>query len=352
MTVRSAWLLPTGQTREDTRLAGSTLLTPNGELTARQGVVPGGLQLTGVSAMRCTVGAGRAVVQGSAQQGPYLVAVSEPETLTIEDGDPAYARIDRIVLDVEDHAHDGSGATRALVRIIKGQASATPQEPALPASALPLYNVSVRAGASAGNGGIDWATAVGNKRYATAALGGIVPSGGFDGLYTGQYRDNGSRLERWNGTAWTEYPPVPVWRGYTPVWTTSSGANTPSYGNALVEAKYVQHGPTVHLNFRIHFGATTAFGGGGTGDNWRFSLPVQAAGLTHGIGFAELGGTTNSRLAARIRITTPSHFELEISSGRVDATAVGNTGLVDSLSPYTWASGYYLVGSATYEAAA
>ncbi|GAA4905307.1 hypothetical protein ACFPM3_30230 [Streptomyces coeruleoprunus] len=352
MTVRTAWLLPTGQTREDTRLATSALLTPTGDLTSRQGIVPGGFVLTGVSAMQCAIGAGRAVIQGAAQQGAYLVAVTEPETLTLDDGDPSYPRIDRIVLDVEDHPYDGSGATRAVVRVVRGTPAAVPAEPPLPATALPLYNVTVRAGASAGNGGIAWSTAVTNKRYPTVALGGIVPAIGFNGLYAGQYRDAEGRLERWNGTAWTAYPPAPTWRGWTPAWTTSTGAATPSYGNATVEGRYVQDGLTVHLNFRIVFGSTTNFGAGGKSDNWRFTLPVPAASALQCIGFAELNGDTSARVVARMRCTSTAFFELEISSGRPDGAPVAGTGLTDAQSPWTWAAGQSILGSATYEAAA
>ncbi|WP_175409938.1 hypothetical protein [Streptomyces sp. TRM64462] len=352
MTVRTAWLLPSGQTREDTRLATSALLTPNGELTSRQGIVPGGFALTGVSAMQCAVGTGRAVVQGAAHQGAYLVAVTEPETLTVADGDPSYPRIDSVVLDVEDHPYDGSGTTGAAVRLVQGTPAAAPVAPPKPDSAIPLYDITVRAGASAGNGGIDWATAVANKRYPTAALGGIVPAIGFDGLYAGQYRDAGGRLERWNGTAWTAYPPVPQWRDWTPVWTTATGAATPSFGNAVVEARYVQHGPTVHFTFRFVFGTTTVFGNGSTADNWRFTLPVQAAATFQAIGFAELNADTNNRAVARLRLTSTGFFELELSSGKPNATAVDFTGLTDAKTPWTWSAGDSIIGTATYEAAA
>lgn len=97
MTVRAAWLHSTGQTREDTRLTLSALLTPNGQsaaetpLRSRPGIVPGGLVLTGASAMQCSIGTGRAVIQGSdTAQGAYMIAVTSPETLTIADGDPQY----------------------------------------------------------------------------------------------------------------------------------------------------------------------------------------------------------------------------------------------------------------------
>ncbi|MFD9243560.1 hypothetical protein ACFV0D_16800, partial [Streptomyces sp. NPDC059556] len=157
MTVRAAWLHPTGQTREDTRIALSALLTPNGQsaaetpLRSRPGIVPGGLVLTGTSPMECSVGTGRAVVQGGdTAQGAYMIAVTSPETLTIADGDPQYGRIDLIELAVLDDAYDRSGATGAVIRLVKGTPAATPVAPLSgPGSAFPLYTVS---GAGGGAG--------------------------------------------------------------------------------------------------------------------------------------------------------------------------------------------------------
>ncbi|MFD9316701.1 hypothetical protein ACFWDQ_03135 [Streptomyces sp. NPDC060053] len=215
MTVRAAWLTETGQTREDTRVTLSGLLTPNAlvaeniPLKARGGIVPGGLALTGAAGgMTFTIGTGRAFVQGGrAGQGAYPVAVTEPESLTIDDGDPTHQRIDLVELVVLDSAYDGTADTVARVRLVKGTPAATPQQPVGPdGSTLPLYRVLVPAGASAGSGGLAWDSAVTNLRYATVALGGIVPAAGFSGAYAGQYRDNAGVLERWDGAAWVAYP--------------------------------------------------------------------------------------------------------------------------------------------------
>jgi hypothetical protein len=214
MTVRAAWLQPTGQTREDTRLALAALLTPDGDtpggtpLRSRSGTLPGGFQVTNAAGMSCSIGPGRAIVQGLAnEQGAYPVAVTAPQPLTFADGDPLNGRIDLVELVVLDDVHDRTGATEARVRVIQGAPSATPTAPASGAgSTLPLYRVSVPAGTSAGTGGIAWATAVTTLHQSVAALGGITPSGGFDGSYSGQYRESGGVLQRWGTTAWTSYP--------------------------------------------------------------------------------------------------------------------------------------------------
>ncbi|XUM04519.1 hypothetical protein ACQ86F_15465 [Streptomyces venezuelae ATCC 10712] len=148
MTVRAAWLHSTGQTREDTRLALSALLTPNGQsaaetpLRSRPGIVPGGLVLTGTAAMQCSIGTGRAVVQGvDTAQGAYMLAVTAPETLTLADGDPQFGRIDLIELAVLDDAYDRSGATDAVVRVVRGtprpRRSCPPRAPAAPSRSTP-----------------------------------------------------------------------------------------------------------------------------------------------------------------------------------------------------------------------
>ncbi|MFF3940830.1 hypothetical protein [Streptomyces phaeofaciens] len=215
MTVRAAWLTENGQTREDTRLTLSGLLTVNAyvaenvPLKARGGIVPGGFALTGATGgMTLTIGTGRAFVQGGRDnQGAYPVAVTEPETLTVSDGDAQYSRIDLVELVVRDGVYDGTAETAATVRLVRGTPAASPVAPNTPdGSALPLYRILVPKAASAGTGGVDWPSAVTSLRYPTVALGGIVPAGGFNGAYAGQYREDAGVLQRWDGTAWVPYP--------------------------------------------------------------------------------------------------------------------------------------------------
>ncbi|MFG2111549.1 hypothetical protein ACGFRB_02730 [Streptomyces sp. NPDC048718] len=235
MTVRAAWLQSTGQTREDTRMALSALLTPSGQsaaetpLRSRPGIVPGGLVLTGTAAMQCVIGTGRAVIQGNdTAQGTYMIAVTAAETLTLTDGDPQYGRIDLIELAVLDDTYDKSGRAEAVIRLVKGTPSATPVAPASgPGSAFPLYTVAVPAGTSAGSGGIAWQSAVTTLHYPMTALGGIMPTSGFKGAYVGQYRDVSGLLQRWDGTTWVSYP-KPI-GGIAPSGTATTGGYTGQY---------------------------------------------------------------------------------------------------------------------------
>ncbi|MFJ2892487.1 hypothetical protein ACIO53_41315 [Streptomyces sp. NPDC087305] len=217
MTVRAAWLLagpPDGQTRTDTRLAPLGTFVPEGELTTRDGVIAGGapLMATGAGAMQVQVGIGRALVQGTTAQGAYPVAVTVPETLTVGDGNAQYPRIDSIVLRVRDGLFDANGQTSVAVELVVGNPEASPVEPNLPTSSLRLWSITVPAGASAGTGGINWASALADRRRYTASYGGIIPRGwgtSFVGSYDGQFRDVGGVLERWNAatSTWSTYRP-------------------------------------------------------------------------------------------------------------------------------------------------
>ncbi|MFF7977778.1 hypothetical protein ACFZDK_01415 [Streptomyces sp. NPDC007901] len=195
MTVRSAWLSPDGQSREDTRTNQVGALTPVTDSKGRSGVLPGsagGLyRVTGLSpagtdgTMNAHVTAGRAVIQSTLDRGAYPVAVTEQVDLTFADGDARYGRIDLVVLRVYDDTYDGSGRTEAAVEIVQGTPAATPAAPTAPDVSLVLFTVAVPANAS----GLTWAT------DDTAA-----------GGYPGHYRDINSTLQRWDGTAWVPYP--------------------------------------------------------------------------------------------------------------------------------------------------
>ncbi|MFG2376092.1 hypothetical protein ACGFY9_32030 [Streptomyces sp. NPDC048504] len=366
MPVRSGWLSPDSQSREDTRLIALGALTPTSAVQVRSGILPGsstglyrvnGFTLTGTTGtMSGTVSPGRAIVQSTDTRGAYPIALTEYEDVTFADGDAQYGRIDLLVLRIYDDVYDGSGRTEAVVDIVRGTPSATPTVPAVPDLALPLYEVTVPAGTSAGTGGIPWTTGLTGRRTATVAVGGILPvtTDTANGAYPGQYRDNNGQLQRWNGTAWTDYPALPTWQSWTPAWTTSSGSASPAFGNATVSCRYVKSGTTVHLNFAITFGTTTAFGTSPTvNDNWRFSLPVAAASTRMAIGFAELSANTaGNRATARVYLSTTGAFELVTCSAQSSLTAYAYTGGVDAITPWTWASGYTIFGTATYEAAA
>jgi hypothetical protein len=110
----------------------------------------------------------------------------------------------------------------------------------------------------------------------------------------------------------------------------------------------------VFFRFDITFGTTTNFGAAPTtGDNWQFSLPiapVTAAGNTLAMFDGHQSNAGATILRARV---TPAGtgIMLSVESGRPDAVAVTNNGDVDSLTPFTWASGNALHGVGFYETA-
>jgi hypothetical protein len=136
--------------------------------------------------------------------------------------------------------------------------------------------------------------------------------------------------------------------------------NTPSFGNASILARYAQSAESVYFRLEINFGSTTNFGGGGANDNWRFSLPVPAAAtqLIAGSGEAQdtsTGGSPSSnRVPLRARLTGPTTLELEVSGGATGFAggyAATPTGLIDAVTPFTWANGDFIRVTGEYEAA-
>jgi hypothetical protein len=144
----------------------------------------------------------------------------------------------------------------------------------------------------------------------------------------------------------------PTWDDWQPVWTTSTGSATPSFGDATITARYAQSADTVWYRLEITFGATTNFGGGGTGDNWRFSLPVTAASTMLITGMGEIQFTSQiERIPVRCRLHTVTDLVLELSGRNYNDTANNSSGLVDAVTPWTWASGNAIRMAGTYEAA-
>ncbi|MFF5633846.1 hypothetical protein [Streptomyces sp. NPDC012825] len=224
MPVRSAWLInrtetESGQSRTDTRLAPTGTMAPTGALTSATGIVPGSengqyimdaLYVYGdTTGMTANVAPGRAVVQGSDAAGAYPVVVTDYTQITFDDGDANNDRVDLVLLRVYDAQFDTvRNRTEAVLEILKGTPG-QPEPQAVPEGALALAKVVVPAGASVGTGGLDWSKAVYDLRHTTVAAGGILAESWnreVKGGYSGQYRDNASQLQRWDGNRWVSYP--------------------------------------------------------------------------------------------------------------------------------------------------
>ncbi|MFJ6566215.1 hypothetical protein ACIQNU_02255 [Streptomyces sp. NPDC091292] len=144
----------------------------------------------------------------------------------------------------------------------------------------------------------------------------------------------------------------PTWADWTPVWTTNTGANMPSFGNATITARWAQSALTCFFRLEITFGSTTNFGGGGTSDNWRVSLPVPAATLMLTVGMGEIQGSAAAeRMPVRGRITTVTTMEIETSGRNYNNTANNSSGLIDAVTPWTWANAHAIRLNGQYETA-
>lgn len=165
-----------------------------------------------------------------------------------------------------------------------------------------------------------------------------------------------------NGSGWSAWAknvidPGP-WTSYTPTWSTTSGLHLPAYGNATVNAKASKVGRTVTVTFDITFGSSTNFGSGATTtDNWTLSLPAawpasaQAPATFLGVGDMYRNATNLGFTRIKLSGTTAVSFGV-LMCFVAGALGGGIGGDVDSLTPWTWASGDAIRGTFTYESAA
>ncbi|MBC2903134.1 hypothetical protein [Streptomyces cupreus] len=140
------------------------------------------------------------------------------------------------------------------------------------------------------------------------------------------------------------------WSSWTPTWSTTTGSNIPTYGDATIDCSYCQTGDLVVARFEVVFGSTTTFG---STDNWTFSLPVTASATLTDVGEAALQQSNAKRVYARCRLNSTSVFMFEISTGTPDAVALtaGQQGIADASAPWTWASTNSIRATLSYQAA-
>lgn len=218
------------------RFGDALPLFPAGASAGRNGLRPdGGGEVTVVAgSMTVQVTPFTAWVGGGASgaQGGYPFVLDTTKTLTFADGDPSLSRTDTIVAQVLDNAYDGSGSTVAQLVVVQG----TPGSgaPALPASCVPLRDVTVPAGASAGTGGLGASNLGSDRRTYTAALGGVLPVAGVterDAIPSPQpgmhvYRRDTGNVEWYTGSAWRVVQDDSVEAQLTGATATTSGGTS------------------------------------------------------------------------------------------------------------------------------
>src|SRR5438067_6900589 len=222
--------------REARLVESLTVMGDGTNLGSRSGVRPGdpGLTTT-LSGSTINVSPGAATVFYSAQ-GVYKVAIGSTWSGTLTAAHATLDRIDLVYLRVWDNSVDASGLNQADVVYLAGTASSTPVAPT-PAGTQIYMQLATITVPHSGGGSPSVSTAV---RPNTVAPGGILPSTATPtALFVGQYWDDGTNLRRWNGSTWDTYQKAPgASTPWTPVWTTSTGAHSPSFGNATIDCRY------------------------------------------------------------------------------------------------------------------
>ena len=129
------------------------------------------------------------------------------------------------------------------------------------------------------------------------------------------------------------------WTAYTPTFYNMD------VGNGTVVFKYAQINKVVHLRGVFRMGSTSTFGT--TGSPF-FSLPIASAYLEGVLGNADYIDSTGTDYVGYItfRNTGTTYFGLSNV-----ASTYPTRGLLNNVTPFTWATGDYLSISATYEVA-
>ncbi|QXE36215.1 hypothetical protein KQY30_20170 [Streptomyces sp. GMY02] len=181
-------------------------MTNGSPLGARAGVRPGttGFGVT-VDGSTISIGGGSAWVY-EAGQGLYGVTMSV-STRTLDAPHATLPRIDLVYLRVWDNSVDAGGLNEGDFVYLPGTPSVTPVAPTPAGTQIYIRIATITVPASGGG-----APSVSQSVLpVTVAPGGILPDPAATGYYVGQYRDNGTGLQRWNGSAWrTVSPSSPV----------------------------------------------------------------------------------------------------------------------------------------------
>lgn len=157
-------------------------------------------------------------------------------------------------------------------------------------------------------------------------------------------------------TAWQKVVTDPgAWITWTPTWSTTSGLHLPTFGNATTNFKATKLGRKVDVQFDVTFGSTTNFGSGATTtDNWTFSTPAawpissNSPGTFLGIG--DMYRSSTNLGFTRIKYNSSSSISFGILTTFISGALGGGIGGdVDSVTPWTWASGDAIRGTFSYE---
>lgn len=219
-----------GTTAKGARLASGGLVAATAAiLGVRRGVFVDNMApvVSGTGGMAYEVRQFRGVTMTTTSNGPVLVAIDSPETVSTSAAPGSNSRID--VIWVRQHLVSGDGGSDSDVEleigVTQGSVGAAPSVPSIPSGALALARATVTAGATQTSGltierAHDW----------TVANGGLIPDG------------NGGAL--WfNGTAWVSAPVGDTGWQALPISTGYQVQDSDTFGPVGVR----RIGPTVSL---------------------------------------------------------------------------------------------------------
>lgn len=217
MTARDPLWLMNGATAlvdaEEARLGNAAgWETGPSAVKAASGVVPAvgsplRVHQTGTASANLLCDAGQAVIQGttSATQGAYTATLDAQATVSYLGTYPADAqpRKDIIIARINDLAYAGATAS-FTIEVVKGTASGSPVDPALPASCIPLARINLPASATTVADAV-----IDDLRVFVSGVGGVTvctsstrPANVYDGFTI--YETDRDRMMTWNGSAWVE----------------------------------------------------------------------------------------------------------------------------------------------------
>ncbi len=335
MTVRDPLVMMDGATAlvdaEEFRLGlGAMWETGSTAVKVASGVVPGAgtplrVHQTGTASANLLLEAGHAVIQGttSGTQGAYVATNDAQVTLTYLSAFPADAqpRKDIIVARINDKAYAGSLAS-FTVEVVKGTASGSPVDPALPASCIPLARINLPASATTVADAV-----IDDLRSYVCAVGGLTvctSSTRPANVYTGFaiFETDKLRVMVWNGSAWAEpsktipsvsatvvatvgptsgtteldivTAPAITADGSTPVKISVAWNSVTASAAGDVYEIHIKEGATQLQNTRIKLQATSAEAGGST-----FVVVTPSAGShTYKATIVRVNGTGTAQMAA------------------------------------------------------
>jgi len=218
--------------------------------------VHSGLNITKTTGMGFSIGPGRAAINGAtAADGTFTATLTAAEVGAFDAGDAIKDRIDLVVL----QTYPGNPSTTgAQLEVIKGALPATglPVAPATPPGALALFQVTIPAGMSAGNGGWDTTRVVDVRR----SIG------------------------------------IPYFQTYTPTWSGFTNLGT----GAVREGRYRVDGDKVSLHLHLKPGTGGSMGTG----NLSFNLPITPSAGYRYYGSGSLHYPDNTGVKYDLRVYT------------------------------------------------